>query len=144
MQKSLWGDVMATKKRYLVLGMGLLGQELARRLAQQGHEVVGMDRDVKIVEAMKDSIAVCSQGDVTDIQALEEMGAKDVDVAIVCVGEHLEANILATAHLLQLGCKYVAARANSPTLEMILKRIGAHEVFVVEQAVGRLLAERLG
>jgi len=135
---------MARKqKRILVVGLGALGQSLAKVLAEEGAEVIAIDRDQTTVNLMADIVDVAVAGDVTDARVLEQVGAAKCDIAVVCVGENFEANVVATAALLDLGVKHVAARANTRIAEFILRRLGAHEVFGVETTVGQFLARRI-
>lgn len=132
------------KKRFLVIGLGVLGNSLARTLAEEGSEVIAIDRSPQAVEQVKDLVDVAVVGDITDRKTLEQLGARDVDAAVMCVGESFESAVLATVHLLELKVKHVAARANSELAASILRRLGAHEVFFVEHAMGRVLAHKLG
>jgi len=131
------------RKRFLVIGLGALGHSVAINLQELGNEVIAIDNDEENIDAVKDLVSVAVLGDATDKKMLEQIGAASVDVAAVCIGEHFEANVLATANLLDLGAKYVAARANDKMAASILKRIGAHEVFFVESTVAELFARRL-
>ena len=134
---------MASAKRILIVGLGALGQSLAKSLSEEGAEVLAIDRDPANVNLVADLVDVAVTGDVTDAKTLEQMGAAKCDIAVVCIGENFEANVISTAALIDLGVKHVAARANNTIAEFILRRIGAHEVFGVETTVGRLLARRL-
>lgn len=135
---------MATnRKRFMVLGIGVLGDSLARTLALEGADVIAVDASEAVIESIKDAVHVAAIADVKDLRALDQLGASTCDVAVVCVGEDLEAGVVATANLLELNVKHIAARANSKVAETILRRLGAHEVFYVEPTVGQVMARRL-
>lgn len=131
------------KKKYAVLGLGTFGRSLAISLAEQGAEVLAIDNDPIEIDQIKDIVSVAAQADSTDRVALEQMGLADMDVAVVCMSTNLEANVLATAHLLDLGVKRVLSRARNKTAQNILERLGAHEAFLVEGSYGAILADRL-
>lgn len=129
-------------RRFLVVGLGILGCAIAESLSKAGAEVIVVDNSDSLVEQLRDKVSVAVIGDATDRKVLEQVGADQVDGAIVCIGEHFEAAILATAHLLDLGVKHVAVRANSSVAESILRRMGAHSIFFVEQAMGEIIAHQ--
>lgn len=127
----------------MVIGMGVLGNSVARTLAEEGGEVIALDKSPVIVDQIKDQVALAVEGDATDPKVLEQLGAADVDAAVVCIGEEFESAVLATANLLDIGVTHVAARAHSGVSATILKRVGAHDVFFVEATMGKVVAHRL-
>jgi len=131
------------RHKFLVIGLGVLGRAVALTLTDEGAEVIALDKSPILVDQIKDNVAVAVEGDAADPKVLEQLGAKDVDAAVVCVGEEFESAVLATANLLDLGVKHVATRANSKQAETILSRLGTHEVFRVERQIGKLVAHKL-
>lgn len=131
------------RKRFLVVGLGILGESVARTLSKDGAEVIAIDSSPKLVDQIKDAVEVAAQCDVTDRTALEQLGIKEVDGAVVCIGENFESAVLATANLLDIGVKHVSARANSRLGASILGRLGVQDVFFVESAMGKVIAHRL-
>jgi len=130
------------KKRFMIVGLGILGRALAKTLSENGCEVIAVDESRHEVELIKDFVSVAAECDATDAKALKQLGCSDLDAAVVCIGEQFESAVLATAHLLDLGVRFVAARANSPVEESILKRLGAHEIFSVESSIGKILGDK--
>lgn len=131
------------RKKIMVIGLGVLGESVAKNLALDGAEVVVLDRDPILIERIKDHVSVATQGDSSDRKVLEQLGAKDLDAAVVCIGTQFEAAVLASAHLLDLNVPYVAVRANTEMSASILRRIGVHEVFFVESEMGKSIAHRI-
>lgn len=130
-------------KRFLIVGLGILGESVAKTLAQDGAEVVALDSNPLYVERIKDYVSVAISGDSTDPKLLEQIGCKNLDAAVVCIGENFSASVLTTAHLLDQGVKYVAVRATNELNASIFKRLGAQDVFFVENQMGQILAHRL-
>ena len=60
-----------------------------------------------------------------DKKTLSETGIQNCDVAVVCIGEHIEPSILTTLNLVDLGVKKVIAKATSAEHGEILRRLGA-------------------
>lgn len=128
------------KKRFLVIGMGRLGSSLVRSLFEEGQEVIALDIDEKSIDFVKDFSSLAVVGDCQDIDVLREVGAPRVDRAIICMGSAFESAVLALTNLLELGVPFIAARASSRQKAQILKSVGAHQVFFVEDEMGKMLA----
>jgi trk system potassium uptake protein TrkA len=130
-------------KQFAVLGLGQFGSRIAAELAARDQEVVAIDSDEAAVAAIKGRVAHAVCADVTDEDAMSQIGLEDVEAAVVAIGEDQLATILATAVLRSIGVTRIIARSVSPTQQRILKRIGANEVLSPEDEIGRQVAERL-
>jgi trk system potassium uptake protein TrkA len=120
-------------REYAVIGLGQFGGRVARTVTELGGIVIGVDRDMHIVEEIKDDIAQAICLDATNEAAMRAAGIADVDAAVVALGGASEASILTTAVLHQLGIGEIIARANSPLHERILKLVGARRVYNPEE-----------
>ncbi|MBM4040862.1 MAG: TrkA family potassium uptake protein [Planctomycetes bacterium] len=129
--------------RVAVFGLGQFGTTLAEALVQQGAEVLAFDTDPERVEAVKERVSMAVALDSTDEQALRAVGLEQVQTAIVTMGTNIEANILTTALLKQLGVPRIMARATTPTQERILRAIGANKIINVEREMGEAIATTL-
>ncbi|WP_243546804.1 potassium channel family protein [Pseudodesulfovibrio tunisiensis] len=126
-----------------VVGLGKFGLTLAKSVHDLGHSVVGVDAFKSSVDRARPLITQVYQADGTDKKALEQLGFSEFDHAIVSTGESMEASILVSLNLLELGVKKVWVKAVSAEHEKILKRIGVHYVVFPEQFVAEQLAHRL-
>ena len=129
--------------KFAVIGLGLFGTELATLLADAGAEVIAIDKDPELVEALRDKVAVAVCLDSADEQALLSQGIDKVDVAIVGIGTSFEASALTTVILKQLGVPRVISRATSPVRADILARIGADSVINPEHESAERWSSRL-
>jgi len=127
---------------FAVIGLGRFGSTLARRLYQGGHEVLAIDVDPERVQGMREDVTQAVVVDVRDKLRLRTLGLKDVDVAIISVGEQLESSTLAAFYLKEMGVK-VVARAVSVDHGRILEAIGVDEVIYPERDMALRLADRL-
>ena len=127
----------------LVIGMGRFGSALARELMNTGHEVLGVDSDERLVQAMSAELTHCVVADTTDESALRELGVTEFDSAVVAIGADLEASILTASLLLRLGVPTVWAKANSDSHGLILKQLGVHQVIFPEKEMGTRVAHRV-
>ncbi len=110
--------------KYLIIGLGIFGRELAFGLIEKGAEVIAVDERMEVVEDIQDMVTYAVRLDAKDERALASLGAQDIDMGIVCIGENFEANLLAAVNLKQIGVKKVAARAGNPTQVKILESVG--------------------
>lgn len=128
------------KKVILVVGLGRFGKALCKTLAEHQDQVIGVDHLRQPVEEMADVIDLSAQADATDVEALSKIGAKEADVAVVSIGGNVEASILATTILKDLGVPHVISRAQNAIHARVLARVGANRVVFPEKDMG----ERLG
>ncbi|HUU84125.1 MAG TPA: TrkA family potassium uptake protein [Phycisphaerae bacterium] len=129
--------------RFAVIGLGRFGRRLAQALMASGAEVVAIDRNPKLVEAVRDEVTVAVRLDSTDPEALRAQGMADVEFAVVGIGEAFEAAALTVAVLKELGVPRIYARAENEIQGQILSRIGAHEIVNPEQESALRWAHRL-
>lgn len=125
---------------FVVIGLGRFGSALAKELVNSGHEVLGIDYDEKLVQQMAPDLTHCVKADTTDESVLVELGIPDFDTAMVAIGADIEASILTSSLLLQLGVKNVWAKANSESHGRILRQLGVHHVIFPEDDMGKRVA----
>lgn len=124
----------------LVVGLGRFGSALAETLVELGHEVLGVDHDGRIVQQHSGVLTHVVEADTTDADALDQLGAKDFKVAVVGIGTDIEASILTTSVLADLGIPYIWAKAITRRHGEILERVGAQHVVYPEHDAGKQVA----
>lgn len=129
--------------RIAVFGLGQFGTSIAESLTSKGVEVMAFDNDPERVESVKDRVSVAVALDSTDERALRAVGLEQVRVAVVTMGTNIEANILTSAVLKQMGIPRVVARANTSLQEGILRAVGVDRIINVEQDMGEAVAASL-
>jgi trk system potassium uptake protein len=134
---------LARRNEFLVIGLGRFGGPLATDLIDHGHDVLGIDVDPKLVQAHAGRLTHVVETDSTDFEAMRQLGAGDFDTAVVAIGTDLEASILTTSVLVDLGAKRIVAKAISDAHGKILSRIGAHRVVFPERDMGVRVARSL-
>lgn len=130
-------------KSFLVIGLGRFGMAVARELSLLGQEVLVLDSSEENVQRIADSVTQAIVGDGEDEAVLRSVGARNFDCCIVSVGTDLEASVLITVMLKDMGAKYIVAKAQSPVHARVLERIGADRVVLPESEMGQRLAQRL-
>lgn len=135
--------VSKRKRTCIVVGLGRFGKAVCERLTELGESVIGVDRVRARVEEMSEVIDLAAQLDATDEDALVKAGAREADIAVVAIGESIEASILATTILIGLGVPVVTARAQNALHARVLARIGASRVFFPERDLGQRVADQI-
>lgn len=123
-----------------MLGLGRFGQAVARELTRLGHDVLGIDASERNVQALVDDVTHVVQADITDEGALEDLGIRDFDTVVVAISSNLEASILTTARLKQIGVRRIVAKAANDLHGSILKQVGASRVVYPERETGTRVA----
>lgn len=129
--------------KYIVLGLGHFGRSLAIRLTEMGHEVIGVDVKLTLVEQFKDRITHTVCLDATDRESVRSLPLKDSDAVIVGIGEDGGASILATALLKQLQVKRIIGRVISDLQKTVLEAMDIAEYVMPEEEAATRLAMRL-
>ena len=112
-----------------VIGLGRFGTALAITLAQAGKEVIAVDRDESRVKELRQYTDYAFVADTIYSDTLKEIGIQNCDVVAVCIGEKIDASILITMSVIDLGVPKVIAKARSVEQGEVLKRIGATVVY---------------
>lgn len=129
--------------RYLIIGLGIYGENLARDLAQMGHEVIGADVKAANVENLKDTLSTVYHLDASEETALAALPLRNVDLVIVAIGENFGASIKTVALLKKAGVEHIYARAIDQLHEAILRSFEIDRILTPEQHAAENLALEL-
>lgn len=130
-------------RQFAVIGLGRFGYSVAETLIKKGYEVLAIDSDEAQIEAVSDFATYAVQCDATDERALKAVSVQNVDVAVVSIGENIEASILIVMTLKELGVKEIIAKAVTRLHGKILSNMGVSEVIYPERDAAVRLAHRL-
>ncbi|HUS62372.1 MAG TPA: TrkA family potassium uptake protein [Acidimicrobiales bacterium] len=132
---------MADKKdAVVVIGLGRFGSALALELVREDTEVMAIDSRRETVQKMAGRLTHVVTADSTDIEALRELGVQEFRRAVVSIGSDMQASILTTSLLVELGIPDIWAKAMTEQHGRILKRVGAHHVVFPEHEMGQRVA----
>ena len=129
--------------RYLIIGLGIYGSNLAVDLTNMGHEVIGADVNASLVEAIKDYISTAYIIDSTDEISLSVLPLKNVDLVIVAIGENFGASIRTVALLKKFGVSHIYARAIDKLHESILQGFEIDRILTPEQRAAKDLVHEM-
>ncbi len=130
-------------KEFVVIGLGRFGSSLARELVNLGHSVLAIDSSEEKVQSISEVVSHAVYANATDEDALKALGIRNFDVAVVAIGENIQASILATLILKELGVKIVVVKAMSELHAKVLEKIGADRIIFPEREMGIKLAHSL-
>ena len=130
-------------KSYIVIGLGRFGSQAAKRLCEYGCEVLAIDREPELVQAVSNLVTQAVVADARDKEVLRALGAKDFECAIVAIGDDLGDSVLATMNLKELGVPYIVCKASDETHRQVLLKLGADRVVIPEQEHADRLAKNL-
>lgn len=134
---------MSKDRQFAIIGLGRFGTSVAKTLHGMGYEVLAVDSRAERVQAFSDQVTQVIQADTTDEDALKAMGIRNYDVVIVAIGEDIQANILTTLQLKELGVKKIVAKARNSVHGKMLAKIGADSVVYPERDMGVRVAHSL-
>ena len=129
--------------KFIVFGLGHFGAALSIQLVELGHEVIAVDNKLEQVEKYKHKITHAIALDSTSPEAVEQLPLKDVDAAIVAMGDNEAAIIMTTALLKQLKVKRIICRVASPLQKIILEAMKIYEFVDPEASSAERLALKL-
>jgi trk system potassium uptake protein len=132
--------------QFLVVGLGRLGISMVGTLDSLGHEVLAIDKSEDVIQDLADDLPDVHfvAADATDDDAMRGLNVDGFDAAAVMMGEnHVEANILATATLKEIGVPKIVARATGDIHARVLEKVGAERVIQPERQSGAQLARTM-
>jgi trk system potassium uptake protein len=132
-------------RQFVIIGLGRLGSAMLDTLLSLGHEVLGIDLDEDLVQELSGEYpqAHLVAADATEESVLRDLNVAHFDGAAVVIGENMEAGILATANLKELGVPFVVARAISKLHGRVLERLGADRIIEPERDMGAQVARAM-
>ncbi len=134
---------MKTNNSYAVLGLGRYGYAVAKELVASGAEVLVVDSDEEVINDVVDEFPICKCADITDADAIEQLGISNVDVVIIAVASNLETSVMATTLCKDIGVETVIVKCANEMQCKILSKVGADKVVLPEFEAGTRLAKNL-
>jgi K+ transport systems, NAD-binding component len=131
------------KKQFAVIGMGRFGSSIASSLTNMGFEVLAIDSSEQRIQEAINTVTHAVSADSTDEEALRSLGIRNFDVVVVAIGQDIQASILTTLILKDLGVKMIIVKAQNELHGKVLTKIGADKVVYPERDMGQRVAHHL-
>lgn len=132
-----------SKKQFIVIGLGRFGTSVAQTLYSLGNDVLAVDKDEDVIQNIADKVTHAVQVDANDEYSLRALGISNFDVAIISIGSDVQASILSTLLVKELGVKHIITKANDALHAKVLYKIGANRVIFPERDMGVRVAHNL-
>ncbi len=111
--------------RIVVIGDGKVGYILTKLLAQEGHDVVVIDRNPMVLRDAQEKLDVAvltGNGACAEVQ--REAGVPDSDLLIAATSSD-EVNLLCSLIAHKLGCRHIVARVRNPEYDQQMSLLKA-------------------
>lgn len=130
-------------KQFVVIGLGNFGASVARTLYDLGYDVLAIDSDEDVVREISDYVTHAVQVDTADEKSLRDLGVSNFDVAVIGIGSDIQASIMTTIVMKDLGVKYVISKARDDLHGKVLYKVGADRVVFAERDMGVRVAHNI-
>lgn len=131
------------QKQFAVLGLGSFGWSVALTLSEMGCDVLVVDKSYEKIQEISEQVSYAVKADVSDPEALQTLGGRNLDGVVVAISENLEASIMATMLSKEMGIPLVLAKAKDQLQGTILEKVGADVIVYPEKEMGNRVAMNL-
>ena len=131
------------KQNYAIIGLGRFGGSICRSLVESGQEVLVIDSNEDRVNEYMNIATHAVVGNAQDEMTLRSLGIRNFDHVIVAIGEDIQASILVTLMLKEMGVPNILAKAQNEYHARVLEKIGADKVVHPERDMGVRIAHNL-
>ena len=102
-----------------------------------------VDDSFEKIQEISEQVSYAVKADISDPEALQALGGRNLDGVVVAVSENFEASSLATMLCKEMGSPKVLAKAKDTLQGTILKKVGADAVVYPEIEMGSRVAKNL-
>lgn len=131
------------QKQFLIIGLGRFGASMAVNLCKLGHEVLAVDNDESMVDAVSPYVTQAVVADATDEAVLQSLGPQNFDVAVVSIGQNVRDSILVAVLCKEMGVPYLLGKATDELHAKVLRKVGVDRVVFPERDMGQRVARSL-
>ena len=131
------------RKLFAVIGLGRFGGSLVEEFHHLGFEVLAVDVKEERVNRYSKFATHAVVTNAINENNLKSLGLKNFDLVIVSFGGNIEASILTTLLLKDLGVKQVWVKASSGNHQKVLEKIGADRVIHPEREMAKRIAHHV-
>ncbi|MDE6442351.1 MAG: TrkA family potassium uptake protein [Clostridia bacterium] len=130
-------------KSVLLIGIGRFGQLVGEKLLNMGVEVMIVDKDEDVINALAPKYSNALVANCMNIENLKAMDIPSFDACVVAISDDFQSSLEITSILKDLGAKYVVSRADTDIQRKFLFRVGADEVVYPNRDTAEKLAVKL-
>lgn len=131
------------KREFVVIGLGRFGGSIVKELIDQDAHVMAIDISPSKVDEFALIATQAVVADTTDEAALKSLGIQNFEHVIVAIGENIQASILTSLILKEIGVPKITVKAQNDYHEKVLVKIGADRVVRPERDMGIRVANNI-
>lgn len=131
------------KREFVVIGFGRFGGSIVKELVDQDAYVMAIDISPAKVDEFAAIATQAVAADTTDEIALKSLGIQNFEHVIVAIGENIQASILTSLILKEIGVPKITVKAQNDYHEKVLVKIGADRVVRPERDMGIRVANNI-
>ncbi len=131
------------RKQCVVIGLGIYGMSVAKKLSEEGMEVLAIDKEMKKVERASNFATKALCIDITNIDAFDGVSVADFDIGVVGIGEDVSVSIMTCLALKEAGVNYVIAKAGDKLHKRVLEKLDVDEIVLPEEYMGVMTAKNI-
>ena len=131
------------KKNFAIIGLGRFGGSICRTLIEAGQDVLVIDSSEDRVNEFMNIATHAVVANAQDESVLRSLGIRNFDHVVVAIGEDIQASILATLMIKEMGVPFVTAKAQNEYHGQVLEKVGADHVVHPESDMGIRLGHHL-
>ncbi len=131
------------KKSFAIIGLGRFGLSLLEELVKYTDNIIVIDKNKEAVQKASKFVNQCFIMESTNEKALKEKGISNVQHALVCFGNDLEATILTLVSLKNIGVTNITVRCDQEAYKPILEKLGATDIVSPQKLAGNSLANSI-
>lgn len=131
------------KKQCLIIGLGIFGMSVARKLSEEKVEVLAIDKNMKLVEKASEFVTKSICMEINSVDAFQNLPMEDIDIAVVGIGEDVAISVLCCLALKEAGIKHIIAKAGDKLHKQVLQKLEVDEIILPEEYLGILTAKNI-
>lgn len=131
------------REQILIIGLGKFGMSVAKSLSEYDCDVMAIDSSSELVDLVSEYVTHAATVDAVDANALRELGVANFDVAIIGIGDDLEASIMIALTLKELEVPYIVAKSRDDMHTKLLTMVGVDKVVQPERDMGSRVAKTI-
>jgi trk system potassium uptake protein TrkA len=128
----------------IVVGAGKIGYYLSKRLTEEGHEIVLMEKDRRRAALLTEELGeIVMQGDGCEVALMAEAGFGRADVIVAVTGDDEDNLVICQMAKRQFSVPRTIARVNDPAKESLFLKLGIDTTVSSTSLIFNLLDQQI-
>lgn len=115
-------------KQIAIIGLGKFGMSVAKFLSKYDYDELAIDDSESLIEEVVPYVTRAIRLNAIDSEALKAVGIKNFDIAVIGIGDNIEASLMIALTLKELGIPNIIAKARDEKHAKLLEMIGVNKI----------------